>query len=161
MDQYAQDFQVEREAREKQQGELINLKDTNDNLMRQIENLRQELNINTNNRMREQRYYMQQQQQEQGRWQQHQPQQPLPNNYSQSANRNYPQRYPDQHARFNNRSPYDYGGNNSNLYGRGGNSENFYEEIDSEEVEVHCPKCGGAQPDRDSLQVHLVDCLDK
>ena len=158
MDQYEQDFKVERDAREKQQGEIINQQELNEKLMKQIDSLKQELNVNAGNRMREQRFYMQQA--EQGRYQQHQPV-----NYAQGYNRRPPAAPQPQHRQQH----YDFGsgGNPQNLYGRGTSGEDggasrpdhFYEEIEDVE-EVQCPKCLQPQPDKDSLQVHLVDCLD-
>ena len=145
MEQYANDFQIEREAREKQQDEISQKQKIIETLTSQKEKLREELNQNTANRMREFNY--QQNQQEHFRHP----------SRSNSAQGNPNARVPNDNRRA--QSPHDYEYNRG-LYGRG-NVEPEYESIGSGDLnEITCPKCGGAQPDRDSLQIHLVECLD-
>lgn len=169
VDVYRNDFNAEREAREKQQNELV----------QQRERVK-ELSIE-NHRMREQLQMFSTSQlsgmaRRHGTQSQHftPPKQPIyetvhnPGHYgvrSTGSVSHHPQDY-HQHGRRPGSSGSQYGSNPS-MYGRGGDNRGSNSSIESASADKSddteqrkCPKCDKLFPDLDTLQIHLMDCLD-
>jgi len=139
---YKNDFQVEREAREKQHAVLLDLREAVEKLSTEKESYKEELNRISTQRMNERRYQPQQpsgynspQQQPHGSLQEHQE-----GNY-----RNAPQRRSMNYE-------------DGNVFGRGGMPPAYRNT--QEILEQMCPKCNAGFPDTETLQIHLLNCVD-
>lgn len=144
---YENDFNAERAAREKQSGELQQAKENVESLRAERDQLRKELNRETNQ-------------------------------FASMLDRQRggvasPSMMPDQHyqprpdpSQFHRPSTYNptYGnyGSNQAYYGRGTENQRPDNRKQESQDALHrpCPKCNELFPDVDTLQIHVIECID-
>lgn len=156
---YENDFNAERSAREKQNGELQKLKEDHENLIAERDGLLKEFERAFNS--------------DGIRNHQNPPRQPQGQNFSSAYQQQ--QRQQQQHQQYDHLSRQYQGRGQQppqqpnreqepvyqTVYDRRPNSEpRSQSDASQESVHRPCPKCNENFPDLDSLQIHMIDCMD-